>query len=60
MSPDVLKLFFRLAIFILLSSSFMVLVVPKNSAEFVVSVLSLVVGTLLMILVILVNIFGKK
>ena len=60
MNSGLLKIFFRLAVFILLTSIFMVLAVPKDSAEFVVSVLSLGIGICLVTLVVLVNLFGKK
>ncbi len=48
LNPGGLKLFFRLGMFVTLVALFLVFVVPRNSAEFVVSVLSLVFGLALL------------
>ena len=44
MSPDALRAFFRLGIWVVLVSLILVLAVSRNSPEFVVSVCSLGVG----------------
>jgi len=49
MSPELLKGFFRAGIFVAGTSIFLLLIVEPNSAEFVVTVLSLCIGVLLMV-----------
>lgn len=51
MSPDLLKAFFRAGIFVAGTSAFLLLTVERNSAEFVITILSLCIGVLLMLLV---------
>lgn len=60
MNSGFLKLFFRMAMFISLSSVFLLIFVPRGTAEYVVSVLSFIIGMLLMLAVILANHFTKK
>ena len=55
MAPEGLQLFLRAGVFIALVSLFMVFLIPRESAEFVVSVCSLGVGITLIVLVIVVN-----
>ena len=51
MNPGGLKLFFRLGMFVTLVGLFLVFTVPPDSAEFVVSVLSLAFGLALLLLI---------
>ena len=51
MSPDLLKAFFRAGIFVAGTSVFLLFIVEHDSAEFVITVVSLVVGLVLMLLV---------
>ena len=60
MNPGILKIFFRMAIFITLTSIFLVIFVPRGTAEFVVSVLSLIIGLVFIVLIVIVNAFSKK
>lgn len=60
MNSGFLRLFFRMAMFITLTSIFLVLFVPRGTAEYVVSVMSLVVGLVLIVLIVLANRFTKK
>ncbi len=55
MAPEGLKLFFRLGMFVTLTGLFLVFTVPRGSAEFVVSVLSLGLGVTLLVLIALVS-----
>lgn len=55
MAPEGLKLYLRLGIFISALSLLCVFAVPRGSAEFVVSVLALIVGLTLTGLVMLVS-----
>ena len=55
MSGDGLKLFARAGMFIVVLSSLLLFWVPRDSAEFVVSVLSLVIGLVLVLLAFLVR-----
>ena len=55
MAPEGLKLFFRLGMFVTLTGLFLVFTVPRDSAEFVVSVLSLGLGVTLLVLIALVS-----
>jgi hypothetical protein len=60
MAPEALKLFFRLGMFITIAALLLVLTVPKGTAEYVVSVLSLVVGLVLLALVAVVSWWSRK
>ncbi|MCA9836652.1 MAG: hypothetical protein KC422_07050 [Trueperaceae bacterium] len=60
MSPEILQLFFRLGMFVTLTALFLVFAVPKGSAEFVISVLSLAIGVVLLGLVLLLSFFSRK
>jgi len=60
MTPELLRIFFRIGMFVSVTALFLVLTVPRNTAEYVVSVMSLIVGVVLLGLVILVNLWTKK
>lgn len=60
MAPEALKLFFRLGMFVTIVALFLVFTVPRGTAEFVVSVLSLIVGLTLLALVALVSWWSRK
>ncbi len=60
MSGDGLKLFLRAGLFLVLTSLLLILLVPRESAEFVVSVLSLVIGLLLLGLSLLAHLWGRR
>lgn len=60
MSPGGLKLFFRMGMFITVVAFFLVLNVPRDSAEFVISVLSLVIGLTLLGLIALVSWWSQR
>ena len=60
MNSGFLRLFFRMAMFITLTSVFLVVFVPRGTPEYVVSVLSLIIGLVLIGLIVLVNRFTKK
>lgn len=55
MSGDGLKLFARAGMFVVVLSLLLLFWVPRDSAEFVVSVLSLVIGLVLVVLAFLVR-----
>ena len=55
MNPDRLKAFYRMGIFVAGSSALLLFVVKRDSAEFVVTILSLGIGLILMLLVSLVT-----
>ncbi len=55
MTPDLLKGFYRIAIFIIGTSAGLLLLVKPDSAEYVVTLLSLCVGSTLLFLVFLVT-----
>jgi hypothetical protein len=55
MGSDLLRTFFRSGMFIVLLSIVLILAVPRDSAEFVISVCSLAIGVTLLALVALVN-----
>lgn len=55
MAPEGLKLFFRLGMFVTLTALFLIFTVPRGSAEFVVSLLSLALGVTLLVLIALVS-----
>ena len=54
MSPDILKAFFRMGVFVAGTSGLLLFLVKRDSAEFVITVLSLCVGLALLGLVSLV------
>lgn len=60
MSGDGLKLFLRAGVFLVIISLLLILLVPRESAEFVVSVLSLVIGFLLLGLSLLAHLWGRR
>lgn len=60
MTPELLRIFFRIGMFVTATALFLVLTVPRNSAEYVVSVMSLIVGITLLGLIVLVNLWTKK
>ncbi|CAG1769968.1 hypothetical protein BAC2_00721 [uncultured bacterium] len=60
MSADALRAFLRAGMFVALVSLALVLTTARGSAEFVVSVCSLVIGLTLIGLVILVTWLGKR
>lgn len=60
MSPGALKLFFRLGMFVALVALFLVLTVPRGSAEFVVSVLALAFGLVLLGLIALLSWWSRR
>ncbi len=53
MTPDVGKAWFQIAIFIILVSGILVFMTARDSAEFVISVTSLVIGLVLLAVVII-------
>ena len=55
MTPDLLKGFYRIALFVIGTSIALLLVVKRDSAEFIVTLLSIGVGSLLLLLVVLAN-----
>jgi hypothetical protein len=60
MAPGGLKLFFRLGMFVTLTALFLVFTVPRDSAEFVVSVLSLIIGVTLLLLIAIVSWWSQR
>ena len=60
MSGDGLKLFLRAGLFLVLTSLLLMFLVPRGSAEFVVSVLSLLIGLLLLGLSLLAHLWGRR
>ncbi len=55
MAPDILRSFFRSGVFLVMVSAILILALPRNSAEFVVSVCTLFLGVTLLGLITLVN-----
>ena len=51
MAPNVLKVFYRLAVFVLGASLLLLFIVPNGTPEYVVTLLSACVGALLLLLV---------
>lgn len=51
MSPDLLKAFFTAGVFVAGTAIFLLFIVPRDSAEFVITVVSLGIGIVLMLLV---------
>lgn len=60
MTPDALRAFFRGGMFIALISLVLVFATDRSSAEFVISVCSLLIGLALVGLVVLVTWLGKR
>jgi hypothetical protein len=60
MNPEALRLFFRTGIFVTITALILVFAVPRESAEFVISVCSLSIGLTLSGLVILVSRLTSK
>jgi len=60
MFGDGLKLFLRAGVFLVALSLLLVLLVPRGSAEFVVSVLSLLIGLVLVTLALLMHGWGRR
>ena len=54
MSLDLLKSFFRAGVFVFGTSVFLLFIVKRNSAEFVITIVSLCIGLVLMLSVALV------
>ena len=52
MTPEVGKAWFQIALFIILVSGILIFVTARGSAEFVISVTSLIIGLLLLAIVI--------
>jgi hypothetical protein len=57
--PDLLRAFFRAGMFVVLVSVALMLALPRDSAEFVISVCSLAIGLVLIGLVTLVTRLGQ-
>ncbi len=53
MTPEVGKAWFQIALFIIIVSCFLVFATARDSAEFVISVTSLIIGLLLLAIVII-------
>ncbi len=51
MTPNMLKVFYTVAVFIIGASLFLLLIVPPDSPEYFVTLLSIGVGAILLILV---------
>jgi hypothetical protein len=51
MSPDLLQSFFRAGVFVFGTSIFLLFIVKRDSAEFVITIVSLCIGLVLMLLV---------
>lgn len=60
MPGDGLKLFLRAGVFLVLMSLLLLLLVPRGSAEYVVTVLSLLTGLLLLVLSLLAHLWGRR
>lgn len=60
MTPSILKAFFSLAVFIIGASLILLLVVPQDSPEFIVTLLSICVGSALLLLVALTSRFFNR
>lgn len=60
MSPDLLKAFFRAGVFVAGSSIFLLFIVQRDSAEYVVTIMSLCVGVILIGLVMLASWFANR
>ncbi len=60
MAPELLKAFFRAGVFVTGTSVFLLFIVTPDSAEFVVTVLSVCVGVTLLTLVALVSWYANR
>ena len=60
MTPDLLKSFYRIAIVVVGTSLALLFIVKPGSAEFVVTLLSICVGTTLLVLVMLVSWYANR
>ena len=60
MAPEGLRLFFRLGVFVTLTALFLVFNVPRGTAEYVVSVLSLFIGATLILLVLVASWWTRR
>lgn len=60
MAPEGLQLFFRFALFVIVASLLSIANLPRDSAEFVVSVLALITGVVLAALVMLVEWWSRR
>ncbi len=60
MSPELLKIFYRVAVFLVVVSLGLLFIVPADSAEYVVTWMSLFVGALLLVLVLFVSWFSNR
>lgn len=60
MFGDGLKIFLRAGVFLVLVSLLLLFLVPRDSAEFVVSALSLVIGSVLVVLVLAAHGWGRR
>lgn len=59
MDPRLTQAWFRIAVFLVLISAFMLPFLPRDSAEFVVATLTLIIGLVLGgIVVVIVKVFG--
>lgn len=60
MFGDGLKLFLRAGVFLVVLSLLLIFLVPRDSAEFVVSVLSLLIGVVLVVLALAAHGWGRR
>ena len=60
MTPSILKVFYTLAVFIVGASLVLLFIVPPDSAEYIATLLSACVGTVLLILVALTTWFINR
>ncbi len=60
MSPEILRGFYRLAVFLSGASIVLLFLVPPDSAEFVVTIMSLGIGLTLLLLIILTSWFINR
>lgn len=60
MAPDLLKAFFRAGVFVAGTSIFLLFIVKRDSAEFVITILSLVIGLILIGLVSLASWYSNR
>ncbi len=60
MFGDGLKLFLRAGVFLVVVSLLLLFLVPRDSAEFVVSAMSLVIGSVLVVLVLAAHGWGRR
>ena len=60
MTPELLKVFYQVAIFVLVASIALLFIVKPDTAEYFVTLLSICVGALLLVLVILTSRYFNK